>query len=219
MKRHEEALAILDSLKGNEPIEYIREKLLEAYRLDDGLLDAMILYARTYNDFYKKEKILNDAVSHHCLIETGDEFAHRQLIRGLNELALLYMSYGRVIQALSIYQKIYELKPSNIGPFKERLYALYTYFDRRHLIDFTLEGADKRVICLADGIAAFEHSEYERAKKCFTELFELDPDLKVLLKGDESVPVNKRSAELLRDHAYLINRSGGLIKFMQEAGE
>lgn len=219
MKKREEALAILDSLRGDEPIAFIQEKLLEAYRLDDGLLDAMVLYARTVGDFYQKEKILTAAVEHHCQTGYEDEFAFRQLIRGLNELALLYMNFGRMALALKTYQRIYQLKPKNINPFKERLYALYTYFDRRDQIDFAPEDIDERIVWLVDGIAAYEHSAYDQAKECFRRLFRSDPDLKVLISGDESVKVNGRSAELLKNHAYLINRSQGLVNFMQEVSE
>ena len=221
MDKFEEALAILDSTDENAPLDTIKKRLLLAYNTSDRLLDALVLYARTLSDPLEKEKILLEGIKR----EEGyqeikedtildDSFFSRQFLRALMELAMLYLSLDRLIRAKEVLKYIYHHKRQNIYKIKEKLYALNTYFDKREENDFDLSDTDPRAILLADAIYYYEISAYDKAYDTFKKLSKSEEGLKdIFIKRSE----NEKTAAFLKDYAFLINRSKGLIRFLEEA--
>ena len=67
---------------------------------------------------------------------------------------------------------------------------------------------------MADAIYYYEISAYDKAYDTFKKLSKSEEGLKdIFIKRSE----NEKTAAFLKDYAFLINRSKGLIRFMEEA--
>ena len=208
------AMALIDSLKGDEERDEIVAILKEAYKQSDECLDALTLLSRFTNDYLEKEEILLKGIRRveDRLDLAGDDTRVRQYMRCLNELYEVYMDAGKLPLALKVDAKIYELK-GNIYAIKDRLYGLYAYFDReRDASDVSLG-----VRYLIDLLYSYERSD-DRCVELRAKLISLYPGLPAVASGLESDDEESlKAADLLRHFAYYINRMPMVIGFLAGA--
>lgn len=207
-------MRLVDSLKGNESLEEIKETLKKAYSISDDCLDAITLLSRFENNIYKREELLINA--YRKAESKGHDFKNddiftRQYMRLLDEIVMFYMDIGKLPLALKYAQLIKDLK-GNIFEINDVLYGLYTYFGKK--IDLEVTGFKKDLV---DMLYAYERSDYLKAKEAYDRLVGQVPGIKTVAYGDESVTEeNKKASSLLREYAYYINRMSGVIDFMKE---
>lgn len=210
MERLDEALKMIDSLRGDEPLEYIKKTLLEAYALDNDCLDAMTLYSRSLYDT-DKEGLLSKILDDRSDIDTRkDDIMTRQYMRMLYELYNTYKDQGKLPLALKLARKIYSMK-GDIFDIESEIYALEAYFDKGHSVTCTED-----VRLLVDIIY-----DYERSIPCFSKVATLKkmmPALDDILDDKEADDEEHfKASELLRKYAYYINRVPGVISYLRKS--
>ena len=210
MERLDEALKMIDSLRGDEPLEYIKKTLLEAYALDNDCLDAMTLYSRSLYDT-DKEGLLSKILDDRSDIDTRkDDIMTRQYMRMLYELYNTYKDQGKLPLALKLARKIYSMK-GDIFDIESEIYALEAYFDKEHSVTCTED-----VRLLIDIIYDYERSIpcLDKVKMLQKMLPALDDILNDKEKEDDE---HLKTAELLRALAYYINRVPGVISYLRKS--
>ena len=210
MERLDEALKMIDSLRGDEPLEYIKKTLLEAYALDNDCLDAMTLYSRSLYDT-DKEGLLSKILDDRSDIDTRkDDIMTRQYMRMLYELYNTYKDQGKLPLALKLARKIYSMK-GDIFDIESEIYALEAYFDKEHSVTCTKD------VCLLIDIIY----DYERSIPCFSKVAALKKTMTALddILDDKEADDEEhfRTAELLRKYAYYINRVPGVISYLRKS--
>lgn len=214
------AMALMDSLSGNEPLEYIKDTLNKAYALSDRLLDAKVLLSRFANDDKEREKILVDAIKHEReQMENAtyvDDFFSKQYLRALVELDGLYREMNCLPLRMKTLQAIYHFKPNSLYNSASKLYCLYLYFDR---IEYTvaLEGVTlPEYKYLAKLIYHYERNEYVKADEYLLLLKQYSQKMIDVFKADDNDPAFKEETKVLRELAYYINRNNRVIDYIIE---
>ena len=218
MQNLEKALALMDSLSGQEPIEYIIKVLNEAYAYSDHLLDAKILLSRLTNDYKEREDILVQTIKHgYTLIsKERDEFVDKQYLRALVELDSLYQEMQCLPLRMKTLQEIYRFKAHSLYNPASKLYSLYAYFDRIDDTAVFVKDVLPEYKYLVDMIYAYERNDYESAKKNYMLLKDYNIKLIEVFNAEDDDENYKSEAKILSELAYYINRNNRIINYINE---
>ena len=218
MNNLENAIRLMDSLVGNEPIEYIKQTLNMAYAISDRLLDAKVLLSRLSTDLRERESILVEAIrfekSQMPNDTFNDDYASKQYLRALVELDSLYIEMNCLPLRIKVLEEIYHFKADSLYNSASKLYCLYLYFDRINDTANVLKDVIPVYKNLADLLYALERNHYAIADEKLKCLEAIAPKVLELFEADDDDQNYQTEVKITRELAYYINRNNRVIDYI-----